>query len=153
MRNLRSAGFGLVVLAAMSLMALAQTRPLVQTLIDAQQTAANAEVKKDAAFIHRTLAEGFTEVDANGDATDRDDFVKGIPDSDITNILLYDFKLVSLNDGAAVLTYDRVILRTKMDFGARRYQHVSSTWVKDGSEWKLKFQQITPNQWSANDID
>lgn len=153
MRNLRSAGFGLVVLAAMSLTGLAQTNPLMQMLIDAQQTAANAEVKKDAAFINRTLAEGFTEVDPNGDTTDRDDFVKGVSDSDITNILLYNFKLVPLNDGAAVLTYDRVILRTKMDFGSRRYQHVSSTWVKDGGEWKLKFQQITPNQWSANDID
>ena len=132
--------------------AFAQTN-LQQTLIDAQQAAANAEIKKDAAFIAGTLAEGFTEVDTNGDTTDREDFVKGVADSDITNILLYNFKLVPLNDGAAVLTYDRVLLRTKRDFGSRRYQHVSSTWVKDGSQWKLKFQQLTPNQWSANDFD
>ena len=126
---------------------------LQQTLIDSQQAAANAEIKKDAAFIAGTLAEGFTEVDTNGDTTDREDFIKGIADSDITNILLYDFKLVPLNDGAAVLTYNRVLLRTKRDFGSRRYQHVSSTWVKDGASWKLKFQQLTPNQWSANDFD
>ena len=126
---------------------------LQQTLIDSQQAAANAEIKKDAAFIAGTLAEGFTEVDTNGDTTDREDFIRGIADSDITNILLYDFKLVPLNDGAAVLTYNRVLLRTKRDFGSRRYQHVSSTWVKDGASWKLKFQQLTPNQWSANDFD
>jgi hypothetical protein len=46
-----------------------------------------------------------------------------------------------------------VILRTKMDFGSRRYQHMSSVWVMEGGAWKLKFQQATPNEWSANDID
>lgn len=132
--------------------AFAQTN-LQQVLIDAQQSAANAEIKKDTASVASTLAEGFTEVDTNGGTTDREDFVKGVPDSDITNILLYNFKLVPLNDGAAILTYDRVILRTKRDFGSRRYQRVSSTWVKDGNQWKLKFQQLTPNQWSANDFD
>ena len=132
---------------------LAQSNPLQQTLIDAQQRAANAEIKKDAAFFNQTLAENYTEVDPSGDTSDRDDVIRGVADSDITNILLYDFKLVPLTDGAAVLTYDRVILRTKRDFGSRRYQHVSSTWVKDGDQWKLKFQQVTPNQWSANDFD
>jgi len=132
--------------------AFAQTN-LQQTLIDAQQAAANAEIKKDAASLNQLVAEGFGEVDPNGDTTDREDYIKGVPDSDITNILLYNFKLIPLNDTAAVLTYDRVILRTKRDFGGRRYQHVSSTWVKDSSGWKLKFQQITPNQWSANDFD
>ena len=131
----------------------AQSNPLEQTLIDVQRSAANAEIKKDAAFFSRTLAEDFTEVDANGDTTDREDFVKSVSDSDLTNILLYNFKAIPLNDTAAVVTYDRVLLRKKMDFGSRRYQHVSSTWVKDGGQWKLKFQQITPNEWSANDID
>jgi len=145
---------GLLLVALVSLSpCFGQSNPLQQTLIDAQQRAANAEIKKDAAFFAHILAHDFTEVDPNGDSSDRDDFVKGVSDSDVTNILLYNFKLVPLNDGAAVLTYDRVILRTKRDFGSRRYQHVSSTWVNDGAEWKLKFQQITPNQWSANDFD
>jgi len=132
---------------------LAQSNPLEQTLIDAQRSAADAEIKKDAAFFSRTLAEDFTEVDANGNTSDRGDFLKDVPGSDITNILLYNFKLIPLSDTAAVLTYDRVLLRKQSDFGSRRYQHMSSTWVKDGGQWKLKFQQITPNQWSANDID
>jgi hypothetical protein len=145
---------GLVVAAMVSLSpCVAQSNPLQQKLIDAQQRAANAEIKKDAESFSRMLAADYAEVDANGDGSDREDVIKGVADSDITNILLYNFKLVPLNDGAAVLTYDRVILRTKRDFGSRRYQHVSSTWVKDGSDWKLKFQQITPNQWSANDFD
>lgn len=153
MKNLTLAVGVLALLASANLCFAQNANPLQQTLIDAQRAAANAEIKKDAAFFAHGLAEDFTEVDANGDTTDRDDFVKGVSGSDINNILLYNFKLVPLNDGAAVLTYDRVILRSKMDFGSRRYQHMSSTWVKDGSEWKLKFQQITPNQWSANDID
>jgi len=150
--KLKFAFLGVAVLA-MSLSALAQSNPLEQTLIDAQRAAANAEIKKDAAFFTHTLAPDYAEVDTNGDTSDREDVIRGLEDSDITNILLYNFKLVPLNDGAAVLTYDRVLLRTRRDFGSRRYQHVSSTWVKDGGDWKLKFQQVTPNQWSANDFD
>lgn len=148
--HLAAVSFVLVFLASVSF---AQSNPLEQTLIDLQRSAANAEIRKDAAFFQRTLAENFTEVDTSGDTTDREDFIKGVADSDITNILLYGFKLVPLNEAAAVLTYDRVLLRTKRDFGSRRYQHVSSTWVKEGGQWKLKFQQLTPNQWSANDVD
>lgn len=141
-------------LLATTTLCLAQAaNPLQQTLVEAQQKAAGAEIRKDSAFFARTLADDFTEVDPSGDTTDRDDFLKGIAGSDITNILLYNFKLVPLNEGAAVLTYDRVILRTKMDFGARRYQHMSSVWVMQGGQWKLKFQQATPNQWSASDVD
>jgi hypothetical protein len=152
MRNLTLAVAVLALLASANLFA-QSTNPLQQTLIDSQKAAANAEAKKDAAFFRGILAEDFTEVDPNGATTDREDFVKDIPGSDISSILLYNFKLVPLNDGAAVLTYDRVILRGKEDFGSRRYQHMSSVWVMQGGQWKLKFQQATPNQWSANDID
>jgi len=30
---------------------------------------------------------------------------------------------------------------------------MSDTWAKDGGKWKLKFQQYTPNLWSATDFD
>ena len=142
-----------VVLAALASLGFAQASPLEQTLIDTQRAAANAVINKDAAFFARTLANDYVEVDANGETSDREDVIKGVADSDITNILLYNFKLIPLDDAAAVLTYDRVLLRKKRDFGSRRYLHVGSTWVKDGGQWKLKFQQITPNQWSANDVD
>lgn len=141
-----------VVLVALASVGFAQSSPL-ETLIDMQRAAANAQIRKDATFFTHTLADDYVEVDANGGTSDREEVIKGVSDSDITNILLYNFKLVPLNDTAAVLTYDRVLLRTNRDFGSRRYQHVSSTWVKDGGQWKLKFQQITPNQWSANDVD
>ncbi|HKD03641.1 MAG TPA: nuclear transport factor 2 family protein [Terriglobales bacterium] len=152
MNRIRLAIVG-VVLVALASVGLAQSSPLEQTLIDTQRAAANAVINKDAAFFARMLADGYVEVDANGETSDREDVIKGVADSDITNILLYNFKLIPLDDAAAVLTYDRVLLRKKRDFGSRRYQHVSSAWVKDGGQWKLKFQQITPNQWSANDID
>jgi hypothetical protein len=30
---------------------------------------------------------------------------------------------------------------------------MTDTWAKVGSQWKLKFRQITPNLWSENDLD
>jgi len=52
-----------------------------------------------------------------------------------------------LNENAAVVTYNAVLPGE----GAR-YQHLSNVWVKQGDQWKLKFQQSTPNLWSLGDI-
>jgi hypothetical protein len=30
---------------------------------------------------------------------------------------------------------------------------LSDTWVKQGGQWKLKFQQSTLNLWSSHDLD
>jgi hypothetical protein len=124
-----------------------------QTLIDLQKSLAQANVKKDAAFVDKNVADDFVQVGTNGDTSGKHDFVDEARDSDITNTILYNFRLVSLNDNAAVLTYDAVVHHTKQNEGARRYQRVSSAWSKQDGEWKLKFQQLTPNLWSAEDID
>jgi hypothetical protein len=30
---------------------------------------------------------------------------------------------------------------------------MADTWAKIGGRWQLKFRQLTPNLWSANDLD
>ena len=58
------------------------------------------------------------------------------------------FEVVRLTDDSAVVTYNLIVP------GARpRYRHMSDTWAKDNGKWKLKFQQVTTNLWSATDFD
>jgi hypothetical protein len=65
----------------------------------------------------------------------------------------YDFHLVklnvvTLNDDSAVVAYNLIVPGEHP-----RYRHMSDTWARIGGRWKLKFRQITPNLWSANDLD
>jgi hypothetical protein len=63
-------------------------------------------------------------------------------------------KVVSVSDGVAIVTYD-VVLRVPSaeDQGPPpRYQHFSTVWVKQnddkqGSVWKMKFQQQSVSHW------
>jgi hypothetical protein len=142
--------YALIVLLLASA-ALAQSTE--QTLIDLQKAAATAQTKKDANFFRRTLADDFLSIGTSGDSGHKADLVEGVADSDITDMQLYNFKFVPIDDNSAILAYDTVIHRPKHDVGARRYQHVSSVWVKQGEAWKLKFQQSTPNEWSYGDLD
>jgi hypothetical protein len=124
-----------------------------QTLIDLQKSAATAQTRKDADFFRRTLADDYLSIGSGGDSGHKADMVEGISDSDVTDIQLYNFKFVPIDENSAILAYDSVIHRPRHNVGARRYQHVSSVWVKQGDNWKLKFQQATPNEWSYGDFD
>ncbi|HZQ70613.1 MAG TPA: nuclear transport factor 2 family protein [Terriglobales bacterium] len=124
-----------------------------QTLIELQKAAATAQTKKDADFFRRTLTDDYLSIGSGGDSGHKADLVEGISESDITGIQLYNFKFVPIDENSAILAYDAVIHRPRHNVGARRYQHVSSIWVKQGDTWKLKFQQATPNEWSYGDFD
>jgi hypothetical protein len=58
-------------------------------------------------------------------------------------------KVVSAGDTVAIVTYDAVVrVPPAEDQGPPpRYQHFSTTWVKQGDTWKMKFQQMTPSHW------
>ena len=60
----------------------------------------------------------------------------------------YDFHVVKLNDDSAVVAYNLIVPGEHP-----RYRHMADTWAKIDGQWKLKFRQITPNLWSANDLD
>jgi hypothetical protein len=60
----------------------------------------------------------------------------------------YDFHVVKLSDDSAVVAYNLIVPGEHP-----RYRHMADTWAKIGGRWQLKFRQLTPNLWSANDLD
>jgi ketosteroid isomerase-like protein len=118
--------------------------PLEQTLVSAEKSFIEAAKKGDAAFFKRTLADDFTWVDFAGELADRQDMIDGMSGGGF-DVLAYDMKVVPVSDGVAIVTYN-VVLRVppSEDQGPPpRYQHFSTTWVKQGDVWKMKFQQMT----------
>lgn len=123
---------------------------LEQTLIDAEKNLIDAIERNDVAYIRNAVSDEFYAIGTNGDSYGKGDLLEGMHadgGKGKGKRILYFFQVIPLNDGAAVVTYDVV------KPGERpRYQHISNTWVRQGDQWKLKFQQSTPNLWSANDL-
>jgi hypothetical protein len=118
--------------------------PLEQTLVAAEKGYIEAAKKGDVAFFKRTLADDFSFVAFDGELGERQDFIDGMGSGGL-DLLAYDMKVVPVTDGVAIVTYD-VVLRVPPaeDQGPPpRYQHFSTTWVKQGDLWKMKFQQMT----------
>lgn len=119
-----------------------------QELVDLQKAFIAAQERGDAEYVKNAVASGFTAIDTNGDTTDRADFIRVQPNEKPgESPMVYDFKVVQLDQDCAVVTYNGVFSSNPRE----RYQHVSDVWVNEDGHWKVKFQQITLNLWSAHD--
>jgi hypothetical protein len=130
-------------------------RPLTrfdQVIANAEREFVQAMDRGDVAAVKNAVADDFVGISSNGDTDSKADLLEGARLSKLPKPgekpMIYFFSVVPLNEAAAVVTYDTV---RPGDFP--RYLHVSRTWVKQGDSWKLKFEQETPNLWSANDFD
>jgi len=122
-----------------------------QELIDLQKALVSALERGDAEYVRNALADDFISIETKGSTTDKSDVVRDIHPSERPGPppILYDFKVLQLDECCAIVTYSAVFPGDQLE----RYQHLSDTWVRQGSRWKLKFQQSTLNLWSAHDPD
>ena len=133
-------------------LALAQTSKPVSAfdrqLLDRQQQLLQATQSKDATAVDRAIADDFQGIATNGDFYDKSDVVESAQAGAPKGTRAYDFHVVKLNDDSAVVAYNLIVPGEHP-----RYRHMADTWAKIDGQWKLKFRQITPNLWSANDLD
>jgi hypothetical protein len=122
--------------------------PLEQTLTSAEKNFIEATKKGDAEFFKRTLTDDYSMVSMDGQLYDRQEILGQLSSGGV-QLTPYNFKVVSIADGVAIVTYDVIMqVPASEDQGPPpRYQHWSSVWVKQADAWKLKFQQTTPTHW------
>jgi hypothetical protein len=122
--------------------------PFAQQLIDQQKAFLKAEQDKNREAAERAVAEDFRGIATNGDLYDKGEIVESAAQGMPKDTRAYDFAVVKLSGDAAVVAYNLIVP------GAHpRYRHMADTWAHEGGQWKLKFRQITPNLWSATDLD
>ena len=119
-----------------------------QQLIDQQKQFLQATQTKNATVVDRAIADDFQGIATNGDFYDRSEVVESAQAGMPKDTRAYDFHVVKLNDDSAVVAYNLIVPGEHP-----RYRHMADTWAKIDGQWKLKFRQITPNLWSANDLD
>jgi hypothetical protein len=123
------------------------TSAFARQLIDQQKQFLEAEKSKNANAMDRAVAEDFQGIATNGDFYEKSEIV----DSDETwskDMRSYEFRVVKLNDDSAVVAYNLILPGENP-----RYRHMADTWARSDGRWKLKFRQVTPNRWSADDLD
>ncbi|HXY07676.1 MAG TPA: nuclear transport factor 2 family protein [Terriglobales bacterium] len=125
----------------------ARTKPLTQleqTLIDQSEAVARAQKAKDLETLRRLLTDDFERVGSEGGLHDKSDILEDVREGTLEDYRLYDFHLLPVDENVAIVTYNAVIQMPEEDEGpAPRYQHFSDVWVKQGDQWRLRFQQST----------
>jgi hypothetical protein len=119
-----------------------------QQLIEQQKQFLQATETKNASAVDSAVAEDFQGIGTNGDFYEKSEVVESARTGMPKDTRAYDFHVVKLNDDSAVVAYNLIVPGEHP-----RYRHMSDTWAKIDGQWKLKFRQITPNLWSANDLD
>lgn len=115
------------------------------TLIANSKALLEASKTGNVATPQRLLATDFRYIGSEGKWHSRADFVEKIKDADLKDYRMYNEQAISLDDRAVLVTFDCIIHEPEGDYGlAPRYQHISDTWVKQGEQWQLKFQQSSP---------
>jgi hypothetical protein len=119
---------------------------LVQVLMDKSTEVHSLRKSKDVNGIKSLLTDDFDYVGGDGRLHHRDELIGDMQDGTLRDFKLYEPEAVQIDSNAALLTYNAILdMREGDDPGmAPRYQKVSDLWVKQGNEWRLKFEQATP---------
>jgi hypothetical protein len=144
--------FTLLAVSMSTALVFAQTpKPLSafeQELVSSEKQFMQAFGDKNVAYVNQAVSDDFKGIGTNGDFVEKGDLVGEAQEGRPKGMRVYDLRVIRLDAGCAVVAYNTITP------GARpRYRHVSDTWTKDSGQWKLRFQQTTPNLWSAADLE
>jgi hypothetical protein len=119
-----------------------------QQLIDQQKQLLLAGETKNQTAMDRAVANDFEGIEINGDFYGKEELVESAGNGMPKNTRAYEFQVVKLTKDSAVVAYNLIVPGEHP-----RYRHMADTWARIDGQWKLKFRQITPNLWSAADLD
>ena len=120
--------------------------PLEQTLLANDNAMADAYKKKDVDFLKRTVTDNFVAIGTDGSKSGKADLLENMRESRVDEYRPYASSVILVDENAAIVTFDCVVRMMVYDETLPRYQHISNLWVKEGGQWRLRFQQATTAQ-------
>ena len=136
-----------LLLSCAALAQAAQPKPLSeqdQALIANSKAVLEAQKTKDTNALKPLLALDFQRITSTGDLQKAEDFIDEAKESKLRSYMMYEPKVLAMSDTAEIVTFNAVIdMPEGDDYLAPRYQRLSDLWVKQGDQWKLKFEQIS----------
>lgn len=126
--------------------------PDSEALIGKSKAALEAVKAKDVAALDGLLADNFHSVDVAGDVGSRQEMLGLVREGFMKDFLFYSPQAFRIDSDSIIVSYNTAI--TLSDAAQKelaednltwpRYSRVSDLWVRQGGDWKLKFEQITP---------
>ncbi len=122
------------------------TGSLVQELMAKSNEVHNLRKSKNVSGIKSLLTDDFQYVGGDGRLYQRDALLEEMQEGALRNFQFYEPRAIQIDSSTALLTYNAILdLREGDEPGmAPRYQKVSDLWVRQGNDWRLKFEQATP---------
>jgi len=112
-------------------------------LLEQQEAALHRrEVRASAQQLCELLDEDFEELGVSGTRWTRDTVIEALRNESFSERRISDFRLRSLSDGLALVTYRAQRLATPVRPGAESLR--SSLWRCKGGRWRMVFHQGTP---------
>lgn len=107
---------------------------------------------KDPAALNSLLAQDFHSIDMAGDFGSRQEMLGAAKGGFIKDFLFYDPHAVRIDNYSMLVTYNSAVTLSDEALAGLaednltwpRYSKVSDLWVREGGDWKLKFEQVTP---------
>src|SRR6267154_3053857 len=123
-----------------------------QAMITKSKSVLEAMKAKDASTLNGLLANDFRSVDMAGDLGSRQEMIGSAHEGLVKDFLFYAPQALPIDNDSILVSYNTAI--TLSDAALKelaqdnltwpRYSKVSDLWVRQGGDWKLKFEQVTP---------
>jgi hypothetical protein len=126
--------------------------PDAQSLIAKSRAVLESEKGKDIATLNTLLAEDFRSIDLAGDFSSRREILGSAKEGFLKDFIFYEPQALRVDNDSILVFYnsaitlsDAVVKELAEDnLTLPRYSKVSDLWVRQGGDWKLKFEQVTP---------
>jgi hypothetical protein len=123
-----------------------------QAMIAKSKAVLEAIKAKDVQTLNGLLADNFRSVNLAGDFGSRQEMLGLAHEGFMKDFLFYNPRTFRIDNDSILVSYNAAItlsdaaMEELVDDNITwpRYSKVSDLWVREGSEWKLKFEQITP---------
>ena len=107
---------------------------------------------KDVQTLNGLLADNFRSVDLAGDLGGRQELLGLAHEGFLKDFLFYNPQALRIDHDSILVSYNAAITLSDAvmeelmgdNITWPRYSKVSDLWVRQGSEWKLNFEQVTP---------
>jgi hypothetical protein len=124
----------------------------VLPLIEKSKAVLEAIKTKDVQTLNGLLAENFRGIDVGGSFSSRQETLESAREGFVKDFLFYNPQAARIDNDTVLVTYNTAVtlsdsaLRELVDDNITwpRYSKISDLWVRQGDDWKLKFEQITP---------
>jgi hypothetical protein len=136
----------LVICCALGRVAHSQTvSPLADTLIANSRAVPQFMKAKDIEGLKILLADDFRIVGSDGRLHEKGEILGAAREGALRDFMFYDPEVIQIDADTSLVTYNLIVTMPEGDdLLSPRYQKISDLWVRQGSAWRLKFEQATP---------